>query len=112
MRLGEEHIGTPLGQRAKIYLNGVEQHHCLEADEEQGFVIRYKTIPSYNTIGRRVSFEIDPAGGTFVTEQVFGKVRIVDPWPDQPTGLTQVSPTAVLSQAGVGQPAPDQIPGA
>ena len=34
-----------LGNRAKVYLDGVEQSNCAVADEEEGYIVRYIIDP-------------------------------------------------------------------
>lgn len=34
-----------LGNRAKVYLDGVEQSNCTVADEEEGYIVRYILDP-------------------------------------------------------------------
>lgn len=53
---------------AAVYLDGVLQRRVETADEESGYVCRYATDPTGVLIVE---------GDTFVTEEVFGEVRIV-----------------------------------
>lgn len=57
------------GRRARVWLDGVEQEHCVVADDAEGLVVRHKLDEQ----GRRV---LDRAKNQVVTEEVRGVVHI------------------------------------
>jgi hypothetical protein len=58
----------PVNSRyAKVYLDGVEQKHCVTADEEEGYIIRYVTDDNG---------ELTIEGDYIKEEKVAGKVKI------------------------------------
>lgn len=67
MRLDIDELGFDwgLGNRATVYLDGVEQPCCTVADEEEGYIIRYK----------RLDPEKKPLND--LTEKIYGEVKIV-----------------------------------
>ncbi|MNV42787.1 hypothetical protein D3C71_1344740 [compost metagenome] len=58
-----------VGLKARIYLDGVEQTHCVTADEEEGLIVRYRL----NEAGKPI---VDEANEAFVLETARGKVQI------------------------------------
>jgi hypothetical protein len=70
-------VPTDPGYRVQAYnysvlLDGVEQTQCITADEEQGYVVRYKT----DAHGKLV---FNAGTEACETEVVHGKVEIVGP---------------------------------
>lgn len=59
-------------QRAVILLDGKMVNCCIEADEENGFVVKYKTAPSGWVI-------MTTTEGEAQTEKLTGHVQIIDP---------------------------------
>jgi hypothetical protein len=55
------------GRRARVFLDGVEQHHCSVADEEAGIIVRCKLDSEGN---------IYAVGDEIAMEEVQGVVRI------------------------------------
>lgn len=53
-----------------IFLDGEKQRFCLTADDEQGFIVRYKADAKGNLV-------VDLERGEIVREKVFGRVKIV-----------------------------------
>lgn len=47
----------------RAYLDGTEIEGCITADEEQGYIVRYKT-------------PLEERDGDLITETLFGKVEI------------------------------------
>ena len=72
MRLKAGEIGS---YDAKIYLDGDQRTHVIEADEEGRFIVRYRTDEQ----GRFIKSE---DGSTVLTEKMRGDVAIVlaDQW--------------------------------
>lgn len=61
------------GIRADVFVDGQESHHCVEADEEAGYAICYKTDNAGDPI-----VQLDPeTGESFIpTVRLDGKVEI------------------------------------
>lgn len=70
MKLSIKDVQTPLHNRAIITLNGERVEYCTEADEEAGYVERFK-------LGKDGKPYIE--GEEIATERVEGEVRIIDP---------------------------------
>jgi hypothetical protein len=64
-------------QPCKAYLNGVEMHNVVMADEEQGVLERYQTDDRGNLVIRGSGHE-----SSLITETLQGLVRIVVPLAD------------------------------
>lgn len=60
-------VPNPLNKTAKVFLDGVEQTECLIADEEEGYIKRFKRDKS-----GRPFVEVDD----LATEVIHGKVEI------------------------------------
>ena len=58
-----------LDLRAIVLLDGVEQKLCVTADEEKGYVLRYKSIDHI--------LKVDKQLGAVEQEEVYGKVEII-----------------------------------
>lgn len=56
--------------RCVVLLNGLQVKNCTEADEEEGFVIRFKLDNNGNHIVNGAEIE---------TEILYGNVQIIDP---------------------------------
>lgn len=56
--------------RCVVLLNGAQIKDCTEADEEEGFVIRFKLDDNGNHIVNGAEIE---------TETLYGNVQIIDP---------------------------------
>ena len=56
--------------RCVVLLDGVHVKNCTEADEEEGFVVRFKLDDRGNHIVNGVEIE---------TETLYGNVQIIDP---------------------------------
>lgn len=69
MKLSIKDVQTELHRRAIITLDGVRQTHCTEADEEGGYVERFKLKDGKPFV----------EGEEVATERVYGEVRIIDP---------------------------------
>lgn len=63
-------IPNPLNNQATVTLDGVKVVYCLEADEENGYIIRLKT----DTNGNLIAENLEP-----VRETVKGVVKITFP---------------------------------
>ncbi len=59
---------TPNARQYNVKLDGVLQTHCIIADDENGYVLRYKKTPIGTLCKDR--------GGKFKTEEIFGNVVI------------------------------------
>ncbi len=59
-----------LSRRAVILLDGVQVKNCTEADEEEGFVVRFKLTDTGSLILN---------DGEIETEKLTGNVQIIDP---------------------------------
>jgi hypothetical protein len=68
--LYETHFNLLYAVHAEVYLDGVKQKHCVTADDEHCYIVRYL----FNDNGRPV---ID--GGKHKREIVGGDVKIVIP---------------------------------
>ncbi|ODN69551.1 hypothetical protein [Methylobrevis pamukkalensis] len=55
----------------RIFLDGVEQHHCITADDEAKFVLRYKM----DEHGKHM---VDYLAGELITETLHGRVEFFD----------------------------------
>lgn len=62
-------VGSLMGNHCTVYLDGVEQKLCVEANWYKGYIIRYVT----NKEGKPL---LGP-GANLQTELVYGKVRLV-----------------------------------
>lgn len=58
-----------LDLNARVFLDGVEQKLCVTADEEKGYVLRYKSIDHI--------LKVDKQLGAIEQEEVYGKVEII-----------------------------------
>lgn len=56
--------------RCVVLLNGLQVKNCTEADEEEGFVVRFKLDDKGNHIVNGAEIE---------TETLYGNVQIIDP---------------------------------
>ena len=56
--------------RCVVLLNGLQVKNCTEADEEEGFVVRFKLDDNGNHIVNGAEIE---------TETLYGNVQIIDP---------------------------------
>lgn len=59
-----------VGLKARIYLDDKEVVGCVTADEEEGLIVRYKTLEDGKTLVK------NPEGDAFMLESVRGKVQI------------------------------------
>lgn len=59
-----------LSRRAVILLDGVQVKNCTEADEENGFIVRFKLTGEGSLILN---------GSEIETEKLTGHVQIIDP---------------------------------
>jgi len=69
-------VGETRG-RFRVFLDGVERTHVLEADEEARFIVRHRTDAS----GRAV---LNAAGDGYERERLDGCV-VIQPWPEDGT---------------------------
>ena len=56
--------------RCVVLLNGLQVKNCTEADEEEGFVVRFKLTKEGSLI---------LLGAEIETETLYGNVQIIDP---------------------------------
>lgn len=59
-----------LCRRVVVLLDGVQVKNCTEADEEEGFVVRFKLTKEGSLI---------LLGAEIETETLYGNVQIIDP---------------------------------
>ena len=59
-----------LCRRVVVMLDGVQVKNCTEADEEEGFVVRFKLTKEGSLI---------LLGAEIETETLYGNVQIIDP---------------------------------
>ena len=59
-----------LCRRVVVMLDGVQVKNCTEADEEEGFVVRFKLTKEGSLI---------LLGSEIETETLYGNVQIIDP---------------------------------
>ena len=72
MYLSADNMGAFPTSVVMVYLDGVQQFHCLEVDNVKGYIKRYKPVDPANPRKGCVTKD-----GEFVTERVEGKVSIV-----------------------------------
>lgn len=63
-------VGDNGGQTAKIFLDNIEVHDCIEANEEDGYVIVHAKDGDGNLLISSY------AGGSVITKKIYGTVRI------------------------------------
>lgn len=59
---------TPNARDFNVTLDGVLQTHCIIADDENGYILRYKKTP--------IGLLSKDRSGKFKTEEIFGNVVI------------------------------------
>ena len=64
-----------LCRRVVILVDGVQVKNCTEADEEEGFVTRFRTYEN----GEPIILPGTESGKTIETETLYGNVQIIDP---------------------------------
>lgn len=75
MYLSVDNLGAFPSSVVAVWLDGVQQFHCLEVDSEPGksYIVRYKPVDPSNP---RKGCVVDPVSGEFIRERVEGKVVI------------------------------------